>query len=499
MKTNVVKNYFLNLIYQVFLLIMPLVVTPYVSRILQENGIGIYSFSYSIASYFVIFGALGFNYYSQRKIAQKRENLDETRNFFWSIITIRFFTVSISIVVYLLLILLNVFSIQYKKILLIMLLNIVSLYFDISFYFQGKEKFANIVIRNVIIKIIGIACVFLFVKSSNDLWKYALIQSFIVLISNISLWLCIPKEMLKIKQVKISIKCHIKPMFRLFIPTIAATIFTLMDRLLIGILVSGEVEVDGVIKQVCDIENGMYDQSEKIITMGSTILTALGIVMIPHNSKMISDGNIEGVKNNIYKSLKFVFFLGFPIAGGLFAVSSNFSPWFFGVGYDKVPYLLKIFSCMIIFVGLVNVYGVQFMIPLGKDCKYTISICIGAMINLILDVILIYNFQSYGAAIATVIGEFVVSLSMMLMSRKEISVKLVLLSGSKYFISAMIMTITVFLISSLFSSSILNTFILIIIGIIIYFSILLLLKDEFILLFVQKIKNKIKKKDNENG
>ncbi|MDE5566076.1 MAG: oligosaccharide flippase family protein, partial [Anaeroplasmataceae bacterium] len=172
-KKKIAKNYLYNLIYQVFLLIIPLAVTPYVSRVLKEDGVGIYSFSYSIVSYFVILGALGFNYYAQREIAKKRGSQEEQNAFFWSIIFVRLITVSASILVYLALIFTNVFSPHYKLILILMVIHIISLYFDISFFFQGNEKFGKIVLRNVLIKSLGIALIFIFVKKPEDLYIYA--------------------------------------------------------------------------------------------------------------------------------------------------------------------------------------------------------------------------------------------------------------------------------------------------------------------------------------
>ena len=477
------KNYLFNLLYQLFLLITPLVTAPYISRILGSSGIGKYSFSFSMATYFVLLASLGFNYYAQREIASKQSSKEEQSLLFWEILILKIVSTLFSVGVYWLLIMFNVFNSDYSFFLKIFSINIISVAFDITFLFQGNERFGIIALRNVLIKSLGIVFIFIFVKTKNDVWVYCLCQALIVFLSNVSLWVSLFKQIKTVKIKDLRLKKHIKPVLKLFVPTIAISVYTILDRTLIGILVPGTIESDtGEILKICDIENGYYEQSEKIVKIALTVITSLGAVMIPRNSNALADGDRSLFKDNVNKSLDFVFFIGMPMCLGLVALSSNFSGWFFGSGFEKVPTLMMIFCPLIIIIGISNVLGLQYLIPLRRDNSYLLSIVAGAILNFALNVILIPHLWSYGACIATVISELVVSLSMMIFCRKEISIfRNTILPNWKVILSSIIMFGAVFTTQLFLRSSIINTFILILEGVVLYFVFLLLFKEKRII------------------
>lgn len=265
---NVKKNYFYNLIYQIFLIIVPLVVMPYVSRVLTPDGIGKYSFSYSINVYFTSFAALGFVTYGQRIIANNQNNKIEQSKNFWEIIICRAISVAISLGLSLILSTIDVFK-DYNLLLFILNLNIIAVAFDISFFFQGNEEFSKIVVRNVIIRLITIALIFILVKKKDDLWLYTLIQSGSLLLGNLSLWPYLKNRLCKVNISILKPMSHFYSTFRLFIPTIATQIYVMVDKTLIGVLINDTYTVieNGVeiIKKYSDLENGLYEQAEKIV------------------------------------------------------------------------------------------------------------------------------------------------------------------------------------------------------------------------------------------
>lgn len=481
-KKSVKKNYIYNVIYQLFLLIVPLIVTPYVSRVLTPNGIGQYSFSHSLITYFTIFGALGFGYYAQREIAKNQGDSVKQSKTFWEINICRLFPVAIALATNIIFCITKLYG-EYTILMWIFNVNILALAFDISFLFQGNEEFGKLVLRNVLIKCISIVCIFVFVKTSKDVWIYTIINSFMLIISNLSLWTYLPKTLCKVNE-RLCPFQHLKGTIILFIPTIAVSIYTVLDKTLIGLFVPGEYTVieDGieVVKKYSDLENGYYEQTEKIVKMAMTIITCIGTVMIPRNSKEIANGNYEQVKKNINLSSQLVLLIGLPISLGLIAISPNFVPWFFGDGYDKCITLFYILSPLIVIIGFSNVFGVQYLVPSGQDKKFTIALLCGAVSNLILSIIFIKFWWSIGAAIATIIAEIVVTFIMAIMVRKQLNFFKILLKGWKYFLASVIMFFVCFFISKNLKSSVLNTFIIACVGIISYFSILILLKDEMI-------------------
>ena len=206
MKKSVKKNYVYNLIYQVFSIITPLLTTPYISRVLGSDGIGQYTFTNSIASYFILLGSLGFAYYAQREIARKQGDVYEQTKLFWEILISRFIMVMISACLYILLLCLGLFDETYTVLLWVLLINIIATAFDVVFLFQGNEEFGTILIRNIVIKCIGIALIFIFVRKKSDVWLYILCQSATLFLSNASLWFKLPKRLTKIHFRDLEIK-----------------------------------------------------------------------------------------------------------------------------------------------------------------------------------------------------------------------------------------------------------------------------------------------------
>jgi O-antigen/teichoic acid export membrane protein len=478
------------------LIIVPLVVTPYISRVLLPEGVGKYSFSFSIITYFTIFGALGFGFYAQREIAKHQNDIEAQSRVFWEINICRLIPIIISLTTNIIICLSGLYK-EYTSLMWIFNFNIIALIFDIVFYFQGNENFLKLVLRNVIIKSLSIILIFVFVKKPEDLWKYALINALLVLVSNLSLFIGIHKYIVKVNFKSLRPFRHLPGTLRLFIPTIATSIYTVLDRTLVGLLIRDTYTIiengNEVVKKVSDLENGYYEQSEKIIKMSLTIITALGSVMIPRNSNEFSLGNIEKVKENIYKTSKIVWLIGIPMTLGFICVSANMVPWFFGDGYDKCIILMQIFSPLILIIGFSNVFGLQYMVPKGEDRNFSVALIIGAFINLILNCILIPFYWSIGAAIASIIAELCVTLIMGMMIKKDISMVKILLSSWKYLIAGIIMSIPCWLLNSYLTSSIINTILIVVTGVLLYVIVLLILKEEIIISTIKKFISKIKK------
>lgn len=329
-KNNKIKlNYFYNLSFQIFKLIIPLITAPYISRVLGSEGVGQYSFSFSIVTYFSLFAALGFEVYAQREVARYQDDKRQQTIVFWEILIAKMLSSLVSLTAFGVFVISGACDEKYHILLFILSINIIAVGFDVVYLFQGNEKFGLIALRNVLIKCIGVGLIFGFVKKSSDVWIYTLIQAGILLLSNLSLWTRLSKILVKVKLSDINFMRHYIPTLKLFIPSIAVSVYTMLDKTLIGILVPG---INGIGQSFSDLENGYYEQAEKIVRMGLSIITSLGAVMIPRNSQAIASGDNTGFYKNVNGALRFVFFIGTPIMFGLASIAFNFSPWFFGDG-----------------------------------------------------------------------------------------------------------------------------------------------------------------------
>lgn len=473
-KANVYINYLYNLSYQLLVIILPLITTPYVSRILGASGIGAYSYTQSITQYFILFGCIGLNLYGQKQIAFVQDNKAKRSKLFFELVLVRIITISLSLFIFFFT------CVQYEKyhlLFLIQSIDIIASIFDISWFFQGIEDFKKIVFRNFTVKIIGVILIFTFVKDSNDLALYTLCYSLTLFLGNFSMWLYIPKLVNKIHLRSLNIVQHFKPTFIMFIPQIATSIYTMLDKTMIGALTGIDAEV------------GYYEQSQKIIKMAMTLITSLGTVMLPRIANMFANKNYKEIEKYMLNSFRFVFALGFPIMFGIMGISRGLIPWFYGEGFDKVLPNMIIISPIILIIGLSNVIGTQYLLPTNRQREFTLSVLIGSILNFILNLVLIPYFLSIGAAIATVIAELGVTIFQLYMVKNKFKLQNIFKISFKYFIASLIMFIILIILNNQLNASLLNTIIEIGIGSLVYVLALAVLKEKLILDIINKYFN----------
>lgn len=482
-KGSVIKNYIYNLTYQILVLILPLITTPYVSRVLGVENIGIYSYTLSIASYFIMFGSLGIALYGQREIAYYQKDRKKYSHIFFEIILLRMLTMSISLLVFY-----NIFvnGNQYQVYYKILMLEIIGNCIDISWFFQGMEEFKKTVMRNMLVKLISVVCIFSFVKTSSDLKIYFLIYVLSILIGNGTLWLYLPKYLEKIKLKELYIFRHLKPTIALLIPQIAIQVYTLLDRTMIGTIILDKSEV------------GYYDQSQKIIKMLLAIITSLGTVMLPRIASTFANGEKEKVTGYMHKSFNMFFLLAFPMVFGIIAVSKSFVPVFFGNGYDKVAILMSIISPIILLIGLSNVTGTQYLLPTKRQKEYTLSVVFGAIVNFIMNACLIWKYGAIGASIGTVIAETVVTCVQLFFVRNDFDLKNIFALTRKYLCSSLIMFMICVMIEKMINNNLISVIVQVVVGGATYGICLLCMRDKFLFEILNKVKNKIFRKQKIN-
>lgn len=451
---SVKKNFIYNLSYQILIMILPLITTPYISRVIGAEGIGIQSYTYSIANYFVLFAMLGINNHGNRSIAMVKNNQEKLNKTFTSIYLIQAVMSIIMIVFYIIYIIFFVKS--YKIIFVIQLSYIIGALFDINWFFFGMEQFKITVTRNTIIKLMSVMSIFIFVKSENDLYLYSLILALGTLISQLILWNFIGKYV-KFTKVKFDdVKEHVIPMLVLFIPAISVSIYKIMDKIMLGSM-STVTEV------------GFFTNSERIISIPLGIITALGTVMLPKMSNLLSNGKNKKAQKYIKLSLKFSMFISIGSMFGLIGVSGNIVPAFLGKGFDRCVDVVSLLSVTLLFMAWANVIRTQILIPKKKDKVYIVSTLLGAIVNVIINTLLIKDFGAMGATVGTIFAEATVSIYQTLMIRKELNIKGYLKDIIIFMIAGIFMFLTIKYLGYILGSSLLVGVIQIFIGAIVYF------------------------------
>ena len=473
---SVKKNYIFNLSYQVLLLLTPFITTPYLSRTLGASGIGQVSFAESVVSYFTLFATLGITIYGQREISYFQDSPKQRSIVFWNTKILEFCTAGIVLIIYL------AFSLfqDNSKLYLILSLNLVSVFFDVTWLLSGLEEFGKIVFRNTILRILNIIYIYVFIKTENDVLIYAFGIAFFTCIGNLSLWGYLPKYVERVSIRELNPFKNIRVVISLFIPTIAVQIYTVLDKTMIGVITHNS------------FENGYYEQATKICRITLTLVTALGAVMIPRIGFYFQQKNTDEVKRLMYRGYRFVWFLGIPLTFGLCGISRNFVPWFFGVGFDKVAILIPILSFIILAIGINNVTGMQYLIPTKRQNIFTATVVIGAVVNICLNYFLIPIYASIGAALASIVAECVIAIVQIVIVRKELKPSTILAQGINYFVAGGIMLAVLLVMDRVLSSSIPNTIMMIVIGASVYYTILIIIKDEFFLSNAKSIIEKLK-------
>ena len=477
-KKSVKVNYIYNLAYQMLLLVTPFITTPYVARVLGVSGVGAYSYTTAVVTYFILIANMGTNYYGSREIAYYQNDIEKRSRIFWEVIILRCIMTAVSLSIYWGF----THNSEYATIFSIQSIAIVAVLLDISWFFTGIEEFKITVTRDTIVKVTSIALIFLFVKDRNDLWLYVLIIVGAALLGNASFWFYIPKYIKKYPINKLKPFRDIKIVLQLFIPFVATQIY----------VTGGKVILEHF--DPTALENGYYEQAEKIVKISLALLTTLGTVMVPRYAYLFKNGKWEEIQRYLKKGFSFVWLVGIPIWFGIISISNSFVPWFLGEGYEKVIALLYIFPVVVLVIGLSNVLGTQYLIPTSRQNHYTVTVIIGAIINVILCLILIPKYFSLGAVIALVLTETSITISQIIILRKEIPMRTIFGTAKKYLVAGLLMFLVTSVLGMRVPETVGGTAIVVVVGVTIYGGALLILKDEFVRGISNSILDKMKKR-----
>ncbi|WP_100486858.1 flippase [Sporolactobacillus pectinivorans] len=459
---NIAKNYIFNVIYQIVTLFVGLVTVPYISRVLGSSGVGINAYTNSIIQYFILAGTIGISLYGNRAIAYVRDDKQKLSRVFWGIFVLKLITTCLAYLIFLLFLSMTK---EYSNIFLIQSLYIIAATFDISWLYMGLEDFKKTVIRNLFVQIIGLICIFIFVKHANGLWIYVMISALSQLFGQLTMWAYLPKTVQFIKLKWNDIMKHFMPSLSLFIPQIAIQIYLVLNKTMLGVL-SNKNEV------------GYFYNSDKVVRMILTLVTAMGVVMLPRVAHTFAKGNFNQVKEYLYQSFDFASYLSVPMMFGIAGIAGTMTPWFFGPGFAKTGVLIVVISPIIVLIAWSNVLGQQYLMPVGKVREYTISVGVGAVVNFILNLCLIKFYLSVGTAIATVFAELSVTLIQIIFVVRVIQIRKLFTAIWKYLIAGFFMYGLIEYLAHILPGGPKTTFIQILTGIVTYFSLLFLLRSE---------------------
>ena len=467
-KQSVKKNYVYNLVYQMLAVVIPLMIQPYIARVLGAGEVGAFSYTTAITGYFALVGNLGIATYGQLRVAAFRNDRRKVSQVFWELAVLRFLMMSASACLFWLFIRLLARP-EYKTLYMVLTIQILASAIDIAWLLQGFEEFKKIVLRNTLIKLLSVILIFTFVKKENDIYIYALIMNGSTLVGNASIWYFTPSFVDWVPLRQLNLRRHLRSCIIYFIPTIATTFYLSLDK--------------QMIKWFTDttLENGYYEFAQKIEQMAVTVVTSLSIVTMPRMANLYNLNALDKMRNRLEQTIRFILLLAIPMCLGLMSVTDYLVPLYLGRGFERSATLLKIFSLLIVVVGLNNAVGKQVLMPVGRQKEYNMSVILGAFVNFGLNLLLIPRFFSVGAVIASVAAESSILLAFIYFSRDYISLGWILKASVKYLIAGAAMAAAIALSYTQLSMSWKTVAIQVAGGGLLYTAVVLLLRDRFAL------------------
>lgn len=460
-------NAVLNITKQCMNLLFPLITFPYSSRILNADGIGKVNFALSIVSYFALFAGLGIGKYATREAAKIRDDRLLLSKFTKEIVTINFSTTVISYFLFFIALFAVPRFSEYRALLCICSSTILFSTFGMEWLYNAKEEYVYTTIRGMCFQVFSLVLLFTLVKTKDDYVKYASINVISSVGSNILNFINMRRLVDFRIKVKKEIKKHFRPILILFASSVAVSLYNELDKTMIGFLADDE-------------QVGYYSASTKITKLVIALITAILTVISPRLSNY-AETNKEKFYELLEKTFNIILMLSLPFMFGLIVMSRPLTLLFCGENFEPSVRIMQVMSVIIFMIPLATFCSTQIFIPLRKD-KYTFyPVLVGAIVNAIFNVFLIFKFGGLGAGIATIIAESSVTFaSFVLVKKSEVSVKKLFKLFYQYLLAGIIMAVAVFLLGKIMPQNIVFIFVQILCGCVIYFSILIVFRNTYV-------------------
>lgn len=477
MAQSVKVNYILNLINTGTQMLFPLITFPYVCRVIEADGIGQINFFQSIISYISLFTCLGIPMYAIREIARDRSDVVQMNRTAMEILLLHSMLTLVGYAIVAILCL-TVPQIQVNiPLFLILSLTIFFTAIGCEWFYQGIEDFKYITIRGLIIKTVSVVLLFIFVKSKTDLLYYGCYTVFGVLGGNIFNFFRLRKYIHRENIIfsELHIKRHIKPVLKVFSFSVVTSIYLHLNTVLLGFLKNA-------------LAVGYFASATKVMQMLLTMSACLGSVMMPRASHLIAENKEAEFNRLIQKSYDFTLAIALPMTIGLIFCAPSLITALCGVKFEHSILPSQIIAPIILMVAISNVFGIQVLFPKGKINIVTLCCGIGAVADLLLNLCLIPFFSYIGTSIAYLGAEVVTTVSMYFIGRKYIPIIYFKKSYLTYALGCIVMAFALYGLSLLQLPTLTILLLQGCCGVLAYFIILCICKDEMIVQILSKIK-----------
>lgn len=407
-QVSIKKNFIMNAILKMSRFVFPLITYAYVSRILLAEGIGKVSFATSVISYFSMFAQLGIPTYGIRACAEVRDDKEELTRTAQELLIINLVTSALAYVT-LGIALATVPRFREEKTLYVVLsATILLTTVGMEWLYQALEQYTYITVRSMLFKVIALAAMILLVHAKSDYVIYGALSILAESASNIFNFIY-ARHFISLKPVgHYRFRRHFKAVGIFFAMACATTIYTQMDKTMLGFMVT-------------DTEVGYYDAAVRIKSVLVSVVTSLGTVLLPRVSYYVAHNDMKNFRRMAVKATQFVMDISLPLALYFTLFARESIQLLSGSGFDGAVIPMQVIMVTVVFIGITGILGIQILVPLGKELKVLNSEIIGAVVNLIVNALLIPRLYSTGAAIGTVCAEFAVLIYQYKVLQKDVA------------------------------------------------------------------------------
>ncbi len=391
------KNYFYNLSLSITNILFPLLSFPYASRILGPLGIGKVQLASSFAQYFALFAALGIPIYGIQEVAKVRHNKNNLNTVFSELLLIYFVTSILISFIYLAVVFSFPFFSPNIELYCYAGLIIFLGFSSIDWFFSGMEDFKSLAIRTIVIKILSLLFLYLFVKKIDDYRNYLFVTIFSLTGNNIINFLMVRGKAVIVVPTKALFR-HVKPLVYIFSTTIAASMYTVLDTLLLGFLANEKAV-------------GLYTAAIKLSKVSLPFITSIGVILIPRISSNMAQNAEEAVQELLDTSYHFIVFFSIPLVAGLMLLAPEFIIVFSGRQFLDATMCMRIVSFLPLLIGFGHFFAFQILVPGGRYKQMFISVLGGVFFCFLISFVLVPKYMENGSAIANIITELIVTTS----------------------------------------------------------------------------------------
>ena len=459
---KIARNYLYNAAYQILVLIAPVITAPYLARVLGASSLGIYSYVNSSGNIVTTLSLLGIYAYGNRQVAYVRESKDSLTQTFWEILAVRIGLGALGTIVYAIYAELNP---EYSFFFWIYYPYILAQFIDCSWVYVGLEDMRPAVMKNFVTKLANIAGIFLLVKDKDDLWIYILLLAVTALAANISIYTQLPKYIGKPTRKISSLSRHLKGSLALFLPQVASLIYLQVDKVMLEWLTGATNEVS------------FYDQAEKIITIPLSLITVISTVVMPRLANEYQNGNQSGIQALLLQAGRYALCMAMPMMLGLFCIARQFVPWYLGEEFYAAANAMMVLTPIILLNTLTGISGKQYFTATNQTSILLKAYVAAALMNVVINALLIPKYGHIGAAIATVLSSLASAAIQYRYLIFQIDTAPLWRYLGKYFLGAVLMAAVITALCFNMPASPVTTIIQICLGISIYSVYLIVTKD----------------------